>query len=149
MRTLIQRTLQAQVDVDEQTVGKIGQGMLVLLGVSPADTVEDIDWLAGKVVRLRIFRDNQHAMNQSILEIGGQILVVSQFTLFADTKKGNRPSFISAASPSLAEQLYNEFCGKLEQLLGRPVHRGIFGAEMKISLINDGPVTIWIDSKAR
>jgi D-tyrosyl-tRNA(Tyr) deacylase len=149
MRSLIQRVTQATVVVDKQTVGEIGPGLLVFLGIEATDTHEDIEWLAGKITRLRIFPDAAGAMNQSLTEIDGQALVVSQFTLFASTKKGNRPSFIRAAPPEFAERMYSDFCTQLETLLGKPVGRGVFGAHMSIRLINDGPVTIWIDTKQR
>jgi D-aminoacyl-tRNA deacylase len=149
MRALIQRVTQAAVIVDSATVGEIGAGLLILLGIEAADTREDSEWLAGKIARLRIFPDSAGAMNQSVTEMGGQALVVSQFTLFASTKKGNRPSFIRAAPPEFAERSYNDFCRELEGLLGKPVQRGVFGAHMAVQLVNDGPVTIWIDSKQK
>jgi D-tyrosyl-tRNA(Tyr) deacylase len=149
MRALIQRVTEAAVVVDNATVGEIGLGLLVLLGIEPADSEEDIEWLAGKIFRLRIFPDRAGAMNQSLAEVNGRALVVSQFTLFASTKKGNRPSFIQAAPPELADRMYKDFCQQLEILLGKPVQRGVFGAHMSVRLINDGPVTIWIDSKRR
>jgi len=149
VRSIIQRVTQAAVVVDGETVGEIGSGLLVLLGVEPADTREDIEWLAGKIARLRIFTDAAGAMNQSVTDIGGQALVVSQFTLLASTKKGNRPSFIRAAPPEFAEQMYIDFCRELEALLGQTVHHGVFGAHMSVRLVNDGPVTIWIDSKQK
>jgi D-tyrosyl-tRNA(Tyr) deacylase len=149
MRSIIQRVTQAAVVVDGKTVGEIGAGVLVLLGIEAADTREDIEWLAGKIARLRIFPDAAGAMNQSVTDIGGQALVVSQFTLFASTKKGNRPSFIRAAPPEFAERMYTDFCQELEGLLGKPVQRGVFGAHMSVQLVNDGPVTIWIDSKQK
>ena len=149
MRSIIQRVTQAAVVVDGKTVGEIGAGVLVLLGIEATDTREDIEWLAGKIARLRIFPDAAGAMNQSVTDIGGQALVVSQFTLFASTKKGNRPSFIRAAPPEFAERMYTDFCQELEGLLGKPVQRGVFGAHMSVQLVNDGPVTIWIDSKQK
>src|SRR5260221_9918907 len=149
MRALIQRVTEAAVVVDNATVGEIGLGLLVLLGIEAADSQEDIEWLAGKIIRLRIFPDGAGAMNQSLADVNGQALVVSQFTLFASTKKGNRPSFIQAAPPELADRMYKDFCQQLEILLGKPVQRGVFGARMSVRLINDGPVTIWIDSKQR
>jgi D-aminoacyl-tRNA deacylase len=149
MRSIIQRVTQAAVVVDGKTVGEIGAGVLVLLGIEAADTREDIEWLAGKIARLRIFPDMAGAMNQSVTDIDGQALVVSQFTLFASTKKGNRPSFIQAAPPEFAERMYIDFCQELEGLLGKPVQRGVFGAHMSVQLVNDGPVTIWIDSKQK
>jgi len=149
MRSLIQRVTQAAVIVDNATAGEIAAGLLILLGIEAADTREDIEWLAGKIARLRIFPDAAGAMNQSATDIGGQALVVSQFTLFASTKKGNRPSFIRAAPPEFAERMYSDFCWELEALLGKPVQRGVFGAHMLVQLVNDGPVTIWIDSKQK
>jgi D-tyrosyl-tRNA(Tyr) deacylase len=149
MRALIQRVTEAAVVVDNAAVGEIGPGLLVLLGIEAADSQEDIEWLAGKIIRLRVFPDGADAMNQSLVEVNGQALVVSQFTLFASTKKGNRPSFIHAAPPELAARMYKDFCRQLEILLGKPVQRGVFGAHMSVRLINDGPVTIWIDSKRR
>ena len=149
MRAIIQRVTQAAVVVDGKIVGEIGAGVLVLLGIEAADTSEDIEWLAGKIARLRIFPDAASAMNQSVTDIGGQALVASQFTLFASTKKGNRPSFIRAAPPEFAERMYIDFCQELEELLGKPVQRGVFGAHMSVQLVNDGPVTIWIDSKQK
>jgi len=149
MRSIIQRVTQATVVADGKTVGEIGVGVLVLLGIEAADTLEDIEWLAGKIARLRIFPDAAGAMNQSVTDIGGQALVVSQFTLFASTKKGNRPSFIRAAPPEFAERMYTDFCRELEVLLGKPVPRGVFGAHMSVQLVNDGPVSIWIDSQQK
>ena len=149
MRSLIQRVSQAAVVVDNRTTGQIETGLLVLLGVESEDTSEDIDWLTGKIARLRIFPDEAGAMNRSVDDVSGGVLVVSQFTLFASTKKGNRPSFIRAAPPEFAERVYLRFCQSLETLLRKPVQRGIFGAQMSVELINDGPVTIWIDSKNR
>jgi D-tyrosyl-tRNA(Tyr) deacylase len=149
MRAVIQRVKNASVSVDQKSVSSIGRGLLVLLGVEPADGQEDIEWLAGKISRLRIFADEEGAMNCSIQDIEGEFLVVSQFTLFANTRKGNRPSFLEAAPPKLAEKRYEEFCYRLEKESERNVRRGVFGAHMEVSLINDGPVTIWIDTKKR
>jgi D-aminoacyl-tRNA deacylase len=149
MRVLIQRVSQAAVTIDHKIVDQIDTGLLVLLGIESKDTFEDIDWLTGKIARLRIFRDQAGAMNCSMQDIGGGILVVSQFTLFASTKKGNRPSFIRAAAPEFATQMYMLFCQALETIFEKSVHRGIFGAHMFVELVNDGPVTIWIDSKNR
>lgn len=132
-----------------QKRSRIGVGVVILLGVEGIDEVEDVEWLVGKVARLRIFADSAGKMNQSLLEIGGEALVVSQFTLHASTRKGNRPSFIRAAEPAKAKQLYTEFIESLEATLGRTVKCGEFGAEMQVSLVNDGPVTIWLDSRAR
>lgn len=149
MRIVIQRVNQASVAVDGQITGQIAKGLLVLLGIEDADTQEDIDWLCGKVVNLRIFDDEAGVMNRSLLETDGNILLVSQFTLHASTKKGNRPSYIRASKPVTAIPMYESFKSTLEQGLGRKVETGIFGAEMQVSLINDGPVTIIIDSKVR
>jgi D-aminoacyl-tRNA deacylase len=149
MRVLLQRVSSASVEVEGRSVGQIGQGLLLFVGIETNDTAEDLDWLAGKVPRLRIFADENGAMNRSVQEIGGALLVVSQFTLYASTKKGNRPSFIKAAPPITAEQRFNEFCAQLSLRMDRPVERGVFGAHMTVNLVNDGPVTIWIDSKRR
>ncbi len=149
MRAVIQRVTQASVVVDGRIVGQIGLGLLVLLGIEPADTEEDVGWLAGKIARIRIFGDEQGAMNRSLQEAGGHLLVVSQFTLFASTRKGNRPSFTNAAPPDQANRLYEAFCKALESQTGKEVQRGIFGAHMHVELVNDGPVTIWIDTKKR
>lgn len=149
MRAVIQRVQQAAVTIDFSVRASIGQGLLVFVGIEEADTAEDIEWLSGKIVRLRLFPDQDGVMNCSIQEAGGDILVVSQFTLHASTKKGNRPSYIRAARPETAVPLYEQFVSKLEQQLGKRVPTGEFGADMKVALINDGPVTIWIDSKAR
>ncbi len=149
MRALIQRVSQASVTIDGGVVSAIGAGFLVLLGVEDADSAEDAQWLAGKIARMRVFGDAEGAMNLSLSETGGECLVVSQFTLHASTKKGNRPSFIRAARPEQAIPLYEGFVALLAQESGRPVKTGRFGADMKVALVNDGPVTIWIDSKAR
>ena len=149
MRAVIQRVSEASVTVDGARVSEIGPGLLVLLGVEEGDTVEDRDWLCGKVARMRIFGDAEGKMNLSVLETGGGIIVVSQFTLHASTKKGNRPSFLRSAAPSVSEPLYNEFCETLERDTGRAVGRGVFGGDLKVALLNDGPVTILIDSRAR
>ena len=149
MRAVIQRVARASVQVGHQTVAQIGRGLLVFLGVEHADSHPDILWLAGKIARLRIFADEQGAMNRSVQEIDGGLLVVSQFTLFASTRKGNRPSFLSAAPPDQANQLYEQFCEQLELESGKKVQRGVFGANMKVDLLNDGPVTLWIDTKNR
>ena len=147
MRVLIQRVRQASVKVDEKNTGEIKQGFLLLVGFENADTDEDLTWTANKISSLRIFDDENGVMNKSILEVDGEILCVSQFTLFAMTKKGNRPSYFKAAKGEISEPLYNEFCEKLKSLINKEIQKGIFGADMKVSLINDGPVTIWIDSK--
>jgi D-tyrosyl-tRNA(Tyr) deacylase len=147
MRVLIQRVRQASVKVDEKITGEIKQGFLLLVGFENADTDEDLTWTANKISALRIFDDENGVMNKSILEVDGEILCVSQFTLFAMTKKGNRPSYFKAAKGEISEPLYNQFCEKLKSILNKEIQKGIFGADMKVSLINDGPVTIWIDSK--
>lgn len=149
MRAVIQRVLEASVTIDGQTVSGIGPGLLVFLGVEEIDNATDVDWLAGKIAKMRIFSDADGKMNLSVLESGGKLLVVSQFTLHASTKKGNRPSFIRAAAPGHSEPLYEEFCRAMERETGSPVARGVFGGDMKISLVNDGPVTIVIDTRAR
>ena len=149
MRIVIQRVSRASVTIDSIQKSAIGQGMLILLGIEEADTQEDIQWLCKKIVNLRIFPDENGVMNTSILEHGGEILVVSQFTLMASTKKGNRPSYIRAARPGNAIPLYEEFCEELSIALQKPVETGTFGADMKVELINDGPVTILIDSKIK
>jgi D-tyrosyl-tRNA(Tyr) deacylase len=149
MKVVIQRVRSAQVQIAEQVVGKINQGLLVLVGFEAADTQEDIDWVVSKTVNLRIFADENGVMNCSLLETGGSLLLISQFTLHASTKKGNRPSFLKSAAPERAEPLYEQFCDALEAKIGKPVGRGIFGADMKVALLNDGPVTILMDSHAR
>jgi D-aminoacyl-tRNA deacylase len=147
MRALIQRVKQASVSTNGELVSRIGPGLLVLLGVGREDSNDDIEWLAGKIARLRIFADAAGAMNRSVQEIDGELLVVSQFTLFANTRKGNRPSFIDAAPPDQANLLFEAFAARLEAELRKPVGRGRFGAHMEVELVNDGPVTIWMDSK--
>jgi D-tyrosyl-tRNA(Tyr) deacylase len=147
MRAVIQRVSGASVTIDGQLHGAIGIGLVVLLAVEEADTAGDIDWLSGKIVRLRIFPDDSGVMNRSVQEVQGDILLISQFTLFASTKKGNRPSYARAARPEIAIPLYQHFNRKLAEDLGKPVRTGEFGADMKVSLVNDGPVTIVIDSK--
>lgn len=146
MRAVIQRVSQAKVVVDDNTVGQIGKGFMILLGVHEQDTQADADYLVGKISKLRVFEDEQQKMNRSIIDVGGEILSISQFTLFADTKKGNRPSFVQAAKPDTAIPLYEAFNEGLRQV-GIPVETGIFGADMKCHLVNDGPVTIIIDSQ--
>ena len=146
MRAVIQRVSQAKVVVDDNTVGQIGKGFMILLGVYEQDTQTDVDYLVGKISKLRVFEDDQQKMNRSIIDVGGEILSISQFTLFADTKKGNRPSFVQAAKPDVAIPLYEAFNEGLRQA-GIPVETGIFGADMKCHLVNDGPVTIIIDSQ--
>lgn len=149
MRAILQRVSEAAVHVEGECLGAIGHGFLVLVGIEAADTLEDIQWLAHKIVNMRVFGDENGAMNLSVQDVRGNLLVISQFTLFAQTKKGNRPSFIRAAAPEYANSLYEKFVEALEQALGREVSTGKFGADMKVSLINDGPVTITIDTKAR
>jgi D-tyrosyl-tRNA(Tyr) deacylase len=149
MRALLQRVNAASVTVDGHEVGSIGSGLLVLLGVGVMDGPEDLEWLARKTLQLRIFADAEGAMNRSITDVAGGILVISQFTLFARTKKGNRPSFVDAAPPEKAEALYETFCRLLAARHCGPVAAGKFGAHMEVSLINDGPVTIWIDTRER
>lgn len=149
MKVVIQRVSQASVTVDSNIVADIQKGLLVLVGIEDADTHEDIDWLAGKIIKMRIFGDENDVMNCSIQDIGGDIIVVSQFTLHASTKKGNRPSYIKAAKPDFAIPMYENFVQTIEKEFGKKVQTGIFGADMKVSLLNDGPVTILIDSKNR
>ena len=147
MRALIQRVSEASVTIDGEVHSQIATGLLILLGIETADGEEDLDWLCKKIVNLRIFPDDQGVMNRSLLETGGELLVVSQFTLHASTKKGNRPSYIRAAKPEHAIPLYDAFCRELAKQSGRNVMTGEFGADMKVALVNDGPVTIWIDSQ--
>ena len=149
MRAVIQRTKEASVTINDQVTASIGLGLLILLGIEHEDTQEDAVWLAGKIAQMRIFSDLDGKMNHSVQEVGGDVLVVSQFTLHASTKKGNRPSFIRAARPEVAIPLYEHFIKSLEEMTGGPVLRGVFGADMKVALVNDGPVTIWMDSRAR
>src|SRR2546430_13166651 len=149
MRAVIQRVSEAYVTISGQIRGAIQKGLLVLLAVEEADTPEDIEWLSGKMVRLRIFNDDQGAMNRSVQVAGGDILLISQFTLFASTKKGNRPSYSRAARPETAIPLYEAFIRKLTEDCGNAIQTGDFGADMKIKLVNDGPVTIIFDTKAR
>ena len=147
MRAVVQRVAEASVTINGQIRGAIETGLLLLLAVEEADTPEDIEWLSGKIVRLRIFSDDQGMMNRSVQEAGGDILLISQFTLFASTKKGNRPSYSRAARPEIAVPLFEAFTRKLSEELGKPVQTGEFGADMKVSLVNDGPVTLVIDSR--
>lgn len=149
MRAVIQRVSSASVNVEGETTGAIDRGLLVLIGKEEADAQEDIEWLAQKIVNLRIFADETGAMNRSVLDIGGGILLVSQFTLFASTRKGTRPSWHRAAKPDIAVPLYEAMIRRLGELLGKPVQTGRFGAMMHVALVNDGPVTLIIDSKAR
>lgn len=147
MRVVIQRVSSASVTIGEAKKSEIGTGVLLLLGIEEADTSEDIEWLCRKIANMRIFPDEEGVMNKSILEIDGEALVVSQFTLHASTKKGNRPSYIQAAKPEVAIPLYNSFVSQLQQFLSRQVKTGEFGANMQVSLVNDGPVTILVDTK--
>ena len=147
MRVVIQRSTHASVTIGGQLKSAIGPGMLILVGIEDADGPEDIDWLCRKIVNLRIFDDDEGVMNRSVLETGGDILVVSQFTLHASTKKGNRPSYIRAARPEISIPLYEQFCEALSQALGKSVETGQFGADMQVELLNDGPVTICMDTK--
>ena len=149
MRVLLQRVKEASVVSDGVLTGEIGAGLLVLVGVEDADGKEDIDWLCKKVLQLRIFADEAGVMNKSVVDIDGEVLVVSQFTLHASTRKGNRPSYIKAAKPPVAVPLYEAFLKVLSQQLGKPVPSGVFGADMQVRLQNDGPVTIWMDSRNR
>lgn len=151
MRAVIQRVANASVEVENTIKGRIDAGLLVLLGVEPSDTVAEVKWLAQKIVNMRIFSDENGLMNKSVLESSGNVLLISQFTLFALTQKGNRPSFINAAKPELAIELYKEMIRELNLLMGKEIEHGVFGADMKVSLLNDGPVTIIMDTndKAR
>ena len=149
MRAVVQRVAKASVTIDGEVKSSIGEGLLILVGIEDADTPEDIEWLSGKIVRMRIFEDEQGVMNRSVAEVGGDIIVVSQFTLHASTKKGNRPSYIKASKPDFAIPMYSQFVAQVERDLGKPVGTGIFGADMKVELLNDGPVTIVIDTKNR
>ncbi|WP_298652420.1 D-aminoacyl-tRNA deacylase [uncultured Proteiniphilum sp.] len=149
MRLLIQRVREASVHIDKRKISGIGAGMLLFVGIEETDNEEDIAFLCKKTVNLRIFDDEKGVMNRSVLETGGDILVVSQFTLHASTKKGNRPSYIRAAKPEISIPIYNQFCASLSEMLYKQVATGEFGADMQIGLVNDGPVTIWIDSKNR
>ncbi len=147
MRVIIQRVSEASVTIDGSVKATIGKGLLVLAGFEAADVAEDLDWMVKKITQLRIFGDEQGLMNLSVQDFGGELLIVSQFTLHASTKKGNRPSFIQAARPETAIPLYESFLSRLEAALGKPVGSGSFGADMKVALVNDGPVTIAIDSR--
>lgn len=147
MRAVIQRVTKASVTIEAKIYSQIGEGLLVLLGIEDADTADDIEWLSGKIVNLRIFNDENGVMNVSIKERGGEILLVSQFTLHASTKKGNRPGYSRASKPEIAIPLYEKMIRRLSNDLGQPVKTGIFGADMKVELLNDGPVTIVIDTK--
>ncbi len=147
MKLVIQRVSHASVSIDGRVVGRIDAGLLVLVGVATDDTEQDVQWLAQKTANMRIFDDDNGVMNLSVSDVGGQVLAVSQFTLQASTRKGNRPSYIRAAGHQLAVPLYELFCSEMERLLTRPVERGVFGANMQVELVNDGPVTIVVDSK--
>lgn len=147
MRTLIQRVQHASVTIDGQLKSQIGKGLLVLVGIEDRDTQEDIEWLCKKIANLRIFDDKNGVMNRSVTETEGEVMVVSQFTLHASTKKGNRPSYIHASKPDVAIPMYEAFCAEMGLQIGKEVQTGTFGADMKVELVNDGPVTIWIDSQ--
>ncbi len=149
MRIVVQRVIEASVKVEGKEISKIGTGLLILLGVAPNDSQQDIEWLAKKVAQLRIFPNEDGNMNKSVVDINAEVIVVSQFTLYASTKKGNRPSFTSSAKPEIAKPLYKEFVNVLEAKLNKKVGTGVFGVAMEVSLINDGPITICIDSKNR
>lgn len=147
MRAVVQRVTRASVTIDGNIRASIGGGLLVLVGIEDSDSAEDVEWLSGKIVRMRIFGDEQGVMNLSVAEAGGDVLVVSQFTLHASTKKGNRPSYIRASKPEFAVPMYEAFVAQVEKDLGKPVGTGIFGADMQVELLNDGPVTIIVDTK--
>lgn len=149
MIAVIQRSQEASVTIEEKVKARIDKGLVILLGIEEADGQEDIEWLCGKIVNLRIFNDTEGVMNVSVKDDGGDIILVSQFTLYASTKKGNRPSYIKAAKPDIAIPLYNTFIETITAHLGKPIQTGEFGADMKVSLVNDGPVTIIIDTKNR
>ena len=149
MRVLLQRVKRAAVTVSGELVSEIGKGLLVFVGICDDDGKEDIEWLTKKISNIRLFDDENGVMNLSVQETGGEVLAVSQFTLMASTKKGNRPSYIKAAKPDISVPLYEQFCNEMEIALNKPVKRGVFGADMKVELLNDGPVTIFIDSKNR
>lgn len=149
MRLVIQRVLEASVTINGEIFSSIGNGLMILVGIEEADNDSDVEWLTSKVVKLRIFDDENGVMNRSVLDVDGEILAVSQFTLHALTEKGNRPSYIRAAKPDISLPLYENFCNVLQQKLGKTVKTGVFGADMKVALINNGPVTILIDSKRR
>ncbi|MFO1317119.1 MAG: D-aminoacyl-tRNA deacylase [Burkholderiales bacterium] len=149
MRALVQRVREARVTVDARVTGAIGPGLLVLAGMAADDTADDRDWLVRKIVQMRIFADDAGVMNRSVQDVGGGILAVSQFTLYASTRKGNRPSYSPAAPPEIAAPAFAAFVAALAQTLGRPVPTGVFGAHMEVALVNDGPVTIFLDSRTR
>ena len=147
MKVVIQRVASASVDIEGERISEIGAGLLILLGVVPDDTESDLEWLVKKCSQMRIFNDDAGVMNRSVMDVGGDVMVVSQFTLAASTKKGNRPSYIGAAGHDLAIPMYERFCQRMSEVIGRPVGRGRFGADMQVGLVNDGPVTIIVDSK--
>jgi D-tyrosyl-tRNA(Tyr) deacylase len=149
MITVVQRVTESSVEIENKIQAQIGKGLLVLVGIEDADNDEDIEWLSSKIVNLRIFNDTEGVMNVSVKDDGGDVIVVSQFTLHASTKKGNRPSYIKASKPDIAIPLYEKFKKNMEDQLGKPIQSGIFGADMKVRLLNDGPVTILIDTKNR
>lgn len=149
MRLVIQRVSRASVTVDGEMKSSIAKGLMVLVGVEHGDTLDDVKWLVGKTVALRVFDDENGVMNHSVHDVGGEVMAVSQFTLTASTRKGNRPSYIRAAGHDVAVPLYEAYCEQIEAALGRPTARGVFGADMKVELVNDGPVTIIIDSKLK
>ena len=149
MRVLIQRVKEASVTIDNKVISLIHNGLLVFVGITDDDNKDDVLWLTKKIANIRLFDDENGVMNRSVIESGGDILAVSQFTLMASTKKGNRPSYIKAAKPEISIPLYEDFCSEMEIAINKPIQRGVFGADMKVSLLNDGPVTIFIDSKNR
>jgi D-aminoacyl-tRNA deacylase len=149
MRVVIQRVSHASVTIDGEVTGKIENGLLVLAGIEDADNDEDISWLASKIINMRIFNDENGVMNKSVIDVDGHVLLISQFTLHASTKKGNRPSYIKASKPAIAIPLYEKMIAELERLLSKKIQTGVFGADMKVQLLNDGPVTIIMDSKNR
>jgi D-tyrosyl-tRNA(Tyr) deacylase len=149
MRALVQRVSEAAVTVEGRVTGGIGRGLLVLVGITEGDGAEDRDWLARKIAQLRVFDDDAGVMNRSVAECGGDVLAVSQFTLYASTRKGNRPSYSAAARPEVAQPTFDAFVAALAAAIGKPVPTGVFGAHMAVRLVNDGPVTIWLDSKMR
>ncbi|MBT8306979.1 MAG: D-tyrosyl-tRNA(Tyr) deacylase [Maribacter sp.] len=149
MRAVVQRVSKASVTVEEKTISKMGNGLLIFLGIVNEDSKEDIEWLSRKITNLRIFNDSEGVMNKSLIEIDGEAIIVSQFTLHASTKKGNRPSYLEAAKPNIAIPVYEQFVLQLEHDLGKKVGAGVFGADMKVDLLNDGPVTLIIDTKKR
>ena len=149
MRILIQRVKKASVTIEGKVISLINNGLLLFIGITEDDTQEDIQWLTKKVANIRLFDDENGVMNLSVMDVNGEILAVSQFTLMASTKKGNRPSYIKAAKPEISVPLYEQFCTEMELAVNKPIKRGVFGADMKVELLNDGPVTIFIDSKNR